>query len=266
MKSLVRREAVFAICLAGGAAVAFFGARATLASHPALTPIAVTPFSLQTDIYKASSNTLELKKVHKKARRSDGTTAELDSVGNVDWNLFARKVTTLDGEAHGIIDALQMVSSYKMRQKELQLLRYRLQTPPVDCVFEGMQHVTQEMYGQVLLDVNTEDLGNGLRATDRLAPKLGCEVIASDLDKLVGGVYEPVTEEHIVSLVIGQPNADLFGPWGLYRESKLSDMKRAAFVSRGVSQTECDKCDSGLKRMDQRHEQYMDEASRNKTQ
>lgn len=210
MRRSVRQEVIFGICLAVSAVIAFSAARFATAARVAHVQATVAPFSLETDIYKVSSSGLELKKIHKKARKSDGTTAEMDSVGKLDWGLFARKVTTLDGEAHGIMDALQMVSSYRTRQNELELLRYRLRTPPAGCVFETMQHVKEEKYGDIVLDVNVEYPGNGLRATDRLASKLGCEVIASDLDKLIDGVYIPVTEEHIVSLSIGDPNEDLF--------------------------------------------------------
>lgn len=193
-------------------------------------------------------------RIKKFARKSDGTTSEMWTIGPLSWGLYSRKIVSPDGTTRGIIDEIQRVSSFKMRQAKVALLRSRLSHPPPNCLYNGMTPNGQDVQLGLRVYNNIEE-SPGERRVFSFAPDLGCEVVASVTEQLVNGIYKKDMEERLVYFAAGEPSNELFADWSFYKESTLTQLKSSALLTRGV--TQCDKCDSSLPALDALHEEFM---------
>jgi len=96
--------------------------------------VRTNPFVVTMHVYNYERNPQgELSHVRTVARRSDGTTARIGSVGPVDWGFTLKKITFMDDRSVTVSDLLMARTTLPRMQLETATPKRMLTTPPPDC-------------------------------------------------------------------------------------------------------------------------------------
>lgn len=196
----------------------------------------VTPFVLQREIYSFGNNPNgELRTKQTIARRSDGATSGINSMGPLAKGVYVRTIQFLDGSRVELADSLKSKTTWPPSEAQAAIERAKILHPPQNCVFTGDTLVSEgtTLLGQKVAVVEQTYL-NGPRFTEWRAPALGCqELQARSEDPRPDGSYKLVTETGAVSLRLVEPDPALFDTGQGYAELKPSVMESAILTSFG---------------------------------
>jgi len=198
-----------------------------LASHLRASPQPTAePFYLErTYSIPNSAGHLVLSKRMSVARRSDGLTATIMSVGPLALGHTSRIVTFLDGSSISLYDSIKMKSTWPVRSSG----NPRVQPPtevPNDCggslmigtpgfAFKGYDHILGRDVAVFI--VTTTD---GMRFTASRAPSLGCEVLHSVQEVLQpDGSTTLLGEATVTEIIPGEPDSRLVDLGNTYVEA-----------------------------------------------
>lgn len=171
------------------------------------------------------------------ARRSDGATANVATVGLIEWGTTTRKVTYPDGIWASVYDMIAAKTTWHMHPVALASMKQRLQNPPADCVFktEGNPRFirNETLLGHQVAIIQT--LTSTERGTFWRAPDLGCEELQFRYEAIQSdGSFKLFSEERLISLKIGEPEPRLFELGANLKEMKPSEAHRLYFEKLGV--------------------------------
>lgn len=174
------------------AVLAFFLAKRITIVRVADAGVSAVPFVLEMDIsWVGDSGQMQVQ--HKKtvARRSDGTTAEIGSVGRLAWGAHGRRLTLMGSTSLTLLDLVRnKIVRFTTRRREMAFLKEQLVHPRQDCAyyggtFLGNDVVMGEPVAMVQFQIRPQSNGKycGVRGkyavSERLttwwAPRLGCE-------------------------------------------------------------------------------------------
>ena len=160
------------------ALVSFYAARHITVARLAHAQVRATPFLLLMHIYNVEKSPAgELQQTRVVARRSDGTTALIGSVGRIAWDQMLKKITFMDGRSVMLSDLIASRTSLRSLNEEIAFLKKLLTAPPPDCrlsvrdVFLGNDTVLNH---RVAVVQREED---PIRIVSWKAPDLGCEYL-----------------------------------------------------------------------------------------
>ena len=253
------RQLYWIACVSLVIAVSFYGARHATFHIKAYAQITATPFVAETDVYEFRSNpqgTLFFKKVV--ARRSDGSTAEVSSKGPI-WSASMRKVAFMNGSTVSVFDFISARSSFQMKPQELAELKRKLNNSPADCVYRSDAQIIdrQTLFGQQvivqqhLININQEQM----RATEWLAPKLGCEQLGYRYEvKQPDGSFKLQTDGRLISLEMKEPGAAFFDPAANFDELLPSEVMRRHYQK--IGQPEPKEIEEQVKKADEYHKTH----------
>jgi hypothetical protein len=234
----------------------FYAAKYLKVIQLANAQVTAVPFYLQLDISKpADGGTMVVFRRMAVARRSDGTTASIETVGPLSGGQTARKITFLDGRSLSLMDAFRVKSTWPTRtSQEIAALKAALTASPKDCIPPGSRGITllgfEQMSG-VDVAVIQSPVG-GYRLTRWVAPRLGCEALRYRSERLLqDGSAVVQAAANPVSFVLGEPDARLFDLSGNYEEALPSTILSRSLAQAGVEETQ-DFKDEG-KRLDRKY-------------
>ncbi|HET7183048.1 MAG TPA: hypothetical protein VFI82_00075 [Terriglobales bacterium] len=171
-------EVALIVLIIGLAAIAFDVAKSWTTVTLAQTSVTVTPFTFETETYNFESDE-KGKPFHKEvvARRSDGSTVKIATVGRIEWGTTTRKITHTTGVWASVYDLIEAKTTWQMHPAELAALKERLRNPPVDCVFQTAGNPSfvrnDIVLGHELAVIQTSTATE--RGTFWRARNLGCE-------------------------------------------------------------------------------------------
>jgi hypothetical protein len=211
-----------------------------LAKHLTIGQIAsaqvqALPFTLEVNIYDFHNNPAgELSRRRVLARRSDGTTAYIGSQGPLSWGVTLKKITFMDGRVLRLADLLSAKSTLYQLEEERAKLKTKLIAPPVNCKAGKREFLGEETLWDQKVAVWTWADENH-RVTEWMAPALGCEWLQYKTErKLPAGSFRPAMEGRTVSLVMGEPDANLFDGGSQYTEVKPSEIQKGILEKNGI--------------------------------
>jgi hypothetical protein len=231
------------IFLSGALAVlCFYGAGKLTIYHIASAQVRVAPFVLRTESYnydKGPKGELFLKELL--ARRSDGATAVISTVGEPSSGNTVKTLTFLDGKSVVVYDPIQAKSSWHITAARLAGLKEHLLNSASDCMPEGKREGKQGVIGDdVILGHKVIRIGSDLstgRVVDWKAPDLTCETLEFTFEEhQPDGSLKLKTHEKAVSLDIGEPPSDIFDSGADYAEMKPSEAQARYFQKVGISE------------------------------
>lgn len=189
---------------------------------------AATLFTLQLNVYSYSQNPAgDLTSVTTTARRSDGTTVELNSVGDPSLGIDARRITYGDGRSVSMVDAVGAKTTWpKPPDEDVLELHRLLLNPPSNCVFEGeIFEGSATVLGHPVKVVKSLRLP-GKTVTEWRAPDLACYRLQYRLEaKQQDSSLILEAEGKAQSLTMGDPDAALFNDGATYAERKPSEIQ-----------------------------------------
>ena len=213
--------------------LSFVAARKLTVTTLAQSPLQVVPFTFETETYNFESDPAG-KLVYKRlmARRQDGATASVASVGLVQWGATTRKVTFPDGMWANVYDIVGAKTTWHMNSVSLAALKARLQNPPANCVFNTEGNPTflrnEQLLGHSVAVIQT--VTKTERGTFWRAPDLACEELQFRYESLQGdGSYKVASEERLITLNVGSPDSRLFELGPALKEMKPSDAHKLFF-------------------------------------
>ncbi|MGH9351928.1 MAG: hypothetical protein ACRD2G_07190 [Terriglobia bacterium] len=196
----------------------------------------VTPFVFQAQVYFYKTDPSgSLHSTLTVARRSDGTIAEIRSIGPLAKGLYARLIKYPDGGTLGAVDALSSKTTMPPTSPGAAAwYRAHVLNPPSNCVLSGDTLVTDHasVLGHTVAVVRHEPMitqDNGLvehfRSTQWRAADLGCTTLKRQFDvQQPDGSYEVVSELRPVSLQLTEPNPHFFDTDQNYSELRPSEL------------------------------------------
>ncbi len=241
----------------GLAILCFFAGSRLMVEHLANAQVRVAPFVLQVESYNFDRDP-EGEVFHKKvvARRSDGTTVVVSSIGPLSSGKFVKKITFPEGRWMTVFDLIQAKTTWQMGPTGLAAFKEHMQNPPKNCLLdvEGNPHLLREdvILGHKVVVVQS-DTGNG-RMTEWKAPDLSCERLQFRFEsRTPDGLLKLKSEGRAVSLVLGEPPDSMFETGLNYRELKPSDAQHEFFEKWGVPEDSDSK--ESVERLDKRYSQ-----------
>lgn len=142
------------------------------------------------------------------ARRSDGTTSDMRSIGPVSSPRYAREVTFLDGRSLTLFEAINVKSTWPRKSdQEIGALTARLTMSPPDCGANGLYKLLGfgAIMGQEVATLQHVVAGK-YRVTRWMAPKLGCEDLYYQSETInSNGSFTISAEEKTSQFVLGEP-------------------------------------------------------------
>jgi hypothetical protein len=160
------------------------------------------------------------------ARRSDGTTVQVESIGPPVEGLRIRKVLSTDGRAVSLIDKYGLKTSWPvLADPDAASLVRRLTDPPASCVSgSGADTVVRHDVAQGQdIEVVQEVLDNKGVLTMWKMPQFACEELYYSNEKAqADGSISLDLEKTTVKFVAGEPSQDLFTVNANYVESSPS--------------------------------------------
>lgn len=198
------------------AAGIFFAAQQLMFQHIARAQVKATPFTLEMESYEFSDGLPEtLIAKETVARRSDGATARVDSMGGIvglQAGETERHILYLDGHALDVFDGVQSVVRFpQLSLKAMAFRKEEIVSPPENCVFLGDSLVG---YGTIrgYKVAKVKNMAIGQRTvTAWLAPELGCEQLQYQVEENeADGTTKVTSETRAVSLVTGEPDPKFF--------------------------------------------------------
>ncbi len=226
IRSVSLRSVIFACllaCLISAVAGDVF--RAGTVRLIAQSEVRVTPFVLERAIYFCSANPAgKLANKETIARRSDGTTVRIISVGPLARDVHLRELHYLDGSTVGLADFLKSKTSWPASEQQAAWLSSQMLHSAQNCVTVGETLVAERA---AVLDhevaVVKRILKLGPTLTVWRAPDLGCAELQYRIeDPQPDGSYKLVTEDRAVSLKLVEPDPALFDEGRDYAELRPS--------------------------------------------
>jgi hypothetical protein len=222
------------------ALVCFYGAAKLTIHHIAHAQVRVVPFVLRTDSYNYDNGPkgeLFLKEVV--ARRSDGASAVISTVGDPSSGSTLKTLNFLDGTMVEVYDPIQAKSSWHMAAIRLAGLKERLLNPASDCMPKEKLEGTRKVLGRdVILGhavIRIEADSSDGRLVDWKAPDLACETVEFTFEeRQPDGSLKLKAHERAVSLDIGEPPPDVFDSGANYEEMKPSEAQARYFRKLGI--------------------------------
>jgi hypothetical protein len=245
MSSAFARERVYwlsALCIA--AVAIFYAAKHIRIIQLASAQVTAAPFTLQLVMRKPGDNgSMTVYRYKVSARRSDGSTAQVETVGPLSGGQTARRVTFLDGRSLSLVDALRLRSTWPMRRpEEVAALRARLSEPPANCmppIESGNTTLlgTENLNGENVAVIQSSE--GGYRLTRWVAPRLGCEPLQYRSEKLSqDGAATLTVEAKAVSLVLAEPDPRLFDVGSDYEETLPSIVQSRSVTQAGLEESQ----------------------------
>lgn len=193
----------------------------------------VHAFTLKTEIYgHPEGQPVKLHHRRTVAVRSDGTRATLSTLSGRAGQAGEeeRIIAFLDGRTVSIHRGIAAKTTFAPRSAVAAARKARLFSPPPNCVYPGFEFAGRDTIAgelAVILKHVSEPLG--WATTTWEAPGLGCEQLQyQSYDKQPDGSFKLSTEMRTISLVMGEPDPQLFDlPQSGYEEMKPSDILRA---------------------------------------
>jgi hypothetical protein len=214
-----------------------------IVSNTASAQDQITPYVLNTEVYAFERDPHgELGIKTTLARRSDGASARVDSIGHISLGLTARRVEFIDGRIVIVVDAIKMKTTPRPIPASAlaNLNALRLEGTP-DCVRMAEEtRVGQDtVAGQdVMVVVSESPIFNGQRTrkmTDWRAPALACRTLAYRVeDQQADGSWWLRTEGCVASLKLEESDPKLFDEGADYTEVKPSEIQRKLLELRGI--------------------------------
>jgi|HubBroStandDraft_6_1064221.scaffolds.fasta_scaffold00142_2 hypothetical protein len=230
------------IVLCGALAVlCFYGAAKLTTNHIAHAQVSVTPFVLRTESYnydKGPKGELFVKEVV--ARRSDGATAVISTVGDLSLGYTIKTLTFLDGTSITVYDPIRTKSSWHVTTQRLaQLKEHLLLHPAPDCMPEGVREGPVRILGDDLIlghkVIQVESKFGSGRLIEWDAPDLACKTLEFRFEeRQPDGSLKIKTHEKAISLDIGEPPSSIFDVGADYQEMKPSEAQARYFQKAGV--------------------------------
>jgi len=235
------KEKVMWIFLSGALALlCFYGAAKLTIYRIAHAQVRVVPFVLRTESYnydKGPKGELFLKEIV--ARRSDGATAVISTVGDPSSSNTVKTLTFLDGTSMVVYDPIQAKSSWHMTVTRLAGLKEHLLNPTSDCMpkekLEGRRKVIGRdvILGHTVMRIEADMSAE--RMVDWKAPDLACQALEFTFEeRQPDGSLKLKTHEKAVSLDIGEPPSNIFDSGASYEEMKPSEAQARYFRKVGA--------------------------------
>ena len=193
----------------------------------------VTPYVLDTEVYGFENDphgAVGIKTTF--ARRSDGATVRVESIGPLKLGLTGRRITFMDGRSMTVVDAFRTKTTWPpVRPQALASFNARRLRGTPNCVRSPEETVLalDRLAGQNVVVIRSE-LPQGpvlRRETDWRAPDLGCQTLTYRVeDQKPDGSWWLRTEGKLVSLRLEEPDAKLFDDGASYTEAKPSDIEK----------------------------------------
>ena len=230
------------------ALVCFYGAERLTESHIArAAEVKVVPFVLRTESYnydKGPKGELFLKETV--ARRADGATATISTVGKPSSGNTVKNLIFLDGTSILVYDPIQAKSTWHIHATRLAGLKEHLFNPAADCMPEGKREGERKGIGDdVVLGHKVVRIDSNLssgRVIDWKAPDLACEALAFTFEeRQPDGSLKLRTHVKAVSLDLREPPSDIFDSGAEYVEMKPSEAQARYFQKVGVQEDEASK-------------------------
>lgn len=214
-----------------------------LAKHTPVTARAqsVQPFVLQRLVQTPDANgNLAFHKTELIARRSDGATAYVESVGPQGSTATVRKLTYLDGTSLSLFDSLKLKTTWKpMSNSAVAALQKQVLSPPADCSpGQPFSFLRNDQVGGYPVAVLQGILRTTYRITRWASPQFGCEDLhyTSEIVDSEGAVVMLSLETTMTSLTAGDPDPQLFDPGASYEEVTPSQAEAALLASLNIQE------------------------------
>lgn len=221
--------------------------------------VQAVPFVFSMDIYGLDANNqMQLRRAKAVARKSDGTTAVVESIGLLEWDQYSRKVTFLNGKSFSVVDAIQMKSTWPpMAVSDLAHIKTLLTNPRTDCAYSGTVVGSDIVLGEPVtalrLSINLQrgstatpgtsstccggKLVAGERVTTWLAPRLGCESLQYQVEVIhPDGSLETAVEGRPIRLDYQEPDAHWFNEPASYTEAAPSVIQSKLLEQMGIQE------------------------------
>lgn len=199
----------------------------------------ITPFVLRTQVYAFEHDRhAELGIKTTFARRSDGATVRVESVGPLKLGLTGRMISFTDGRSLSLVDAFKMKTTWPPVPPGL-LARFNAErwSASPNCLRMAGEELAGDgtITGQNVVVVR-ETVGLIMRReTDWRAPGLGCQNLAYKVeDQNPDGSWRLRTEGRLVKLKLGEPDPKLFDEGADYTEAKASEVYRKILEMQGI--------------------------------
>jgi hypothetical protein len=188
------------------------------------------------------------------ARRSDGTTALIESVGPLAWNQYGRKITFLNGRSVSLVNLIRSKSTWPRKsESQVALLKSRLTNPPENCKSQaGEELVGSDVIAgepvsilQVAIPLPRGTSGTATccggepivakRLTMWLAPRLGCECLQYHVEGVrPDGTSKLIVDGGPAQIVFGEPDSHWFDEGSDYTEATPSEIQTRFLEKVGV--------------------------------
>jgi hypothetical protein len=209
----------------------YFVVRAVVVRNVVKAASSIVPFTYKGHIYLFGTNPIgQLRTDLTFARRSDGTTVEVRSVGPLEAKLNVRTIRYMDGGLISIVDAMQAKEAWPPRGSRAAAFRRALAVnPPSTCTFGKEDTVLND--GSVIsgqrVDVVRHDAVGGVRITEWRAPELGCTALQATVEQVQSdGSYKLLSQREFVTLQLAEPDPNLFKTEQHYTELGPSQFAR----------------------------------------
>lgn len=180
--------------------------------HHASAQVKATPFMAELHSYTFETNPAgELLTKKMIARRSDGTTATIHTVGPISKGWTSRKIQYMDGRYTGIVDRVSSILRGSVDSSQLAGLKARLMNPPQNCVVDVSFRLVgnEEVFGRQLAKIVRRQ-PNGVH-TGWYDPALGCEILQSSMEETQpDGSLKLKSRLTTVGLSMSEPDQRLF--------------------------------------------------------
>jgi hypothetical protein len=257
-----------------GAATCYHIGRLLAIERTAMAQVEVIPFTLETEIYSFEGNPKgELVATKTVARRSDGALALVGNIGRIEWGETARRVTYPDGRSVSVVDSFQARITWPpMSARSLASFKTQLLHAPRNCVEVGETLISREKANGQDLAIVRASSGAGAnpgagasRITFWRAVDLACQTLTNRVEASQSdGSWKLLTEQRVVNLKLGEPNALLFDDGSAYSETRPSEVERRLLEKAGVSR-DTEPWKSEAQRLDKAYSRKCDECEEQQT-
>jgi hypothetical protein len=195
--------------------------KAMAVAEPSVVRVPVEAYTLERTVtmYDSPNNPGSVETL---ARRSDGATVRVMSVGPQGLGRFTRELSFPDGKSVMVFDSIEAKVTWPVQDP-----RFRRSDAPATCVSDPSAHLLRrdKIENQ---DVEViERAAGSYRLTVSVAPKLGCENMGVKSEAMrPDGSFKLASETKTTKLAIGEPDPRLFEIAPVLVEMKPSEAHR----------------------------------------
>ena len=199
--------------------------------------VSATPFYLEKTLLEPGNDgNLSVFGSETVARRSDGTTARVKSVGPRNALRNVRDLSFLDGRFVTLFDSVRVKSTWPQKSAaEAGAMKWALTNPQRDCGAHPPQTVLRHdsVDGEEVVVIQL--VAGQYRLTRWVAPKLGCEALYYKSEAIkADGSFSVSVEAKLSQFVLGEPDPKWFDPGQDFPEVKPSDAYRLLLKDMGL--------------------------------